>query len=183
MGPIRIRTLQPIDTEPLLTFELENRQWFERHIDARSSAFYSLEGVTEHIASYLAGLDNGTWHPLIIEDFYGKIVGRANLKDINILERSAEVGYRIAESACGQGLATLAVRWLIQEARSRWNLTRLVANVHAGNIGSAKVLQRCGFSIKHVLRQQEVERSYQFVLSINDSSLYGSAMSNLPCPA
>ena len=59
MGPIRIRTLQPIDAEPLLKFELENRQWFERHIDARSSAFYSLEGVTEHIASY--------WQVLITE--------------------------------------------------------------------------------------------------------------------
>ncbi|MBD8543810.1 GNAT family N-acetyltransferase [Oxalobacteraceae sp. CFBP 8761] len=183
MGPIRIRTLQPIDAEPLLKLELENRQWFERHIDARSSAFYSLEGVTEHIASYLAGLDNGIWHPLVIEDSEGKIVGRANLKDINVLERSAEVGYRIAESACGQGLATLAVRRLIQEARSHWNLTRLVANVYAGNIGSAKVLQRCGFSLKHVILQQEIERVYQFVLSINDSSLYESAMSDLPCPA
>ncbi|MBD8722510.1 GNAT family N-acetyltransferase [Oxalobacteraceae sp. CFBP 13708] len=183
MGPIRIRTLQPIDAEPLLKFELENRQWFERHIDARSSAFYSLEGVTEHIASYLAGLDNEIWHPLVIEDSEGKIVGRANLKDINVLERSAEVGYRIAESACGQGLATLAVRRLIQEARSHWNLSLLVANVHAGNLGSAKVLQRCGFSIKHVILQQEIKRNYQFVLLINDSSLYESAMSDLPCPA
>ena len=174
MGPIRIRTLQPIDAESLLKFELENRQWFERHIDARSSAFYSLEGVTEHIASYLAGLDNRTWHPLVIEDSEGNIVGRANLKDINLLERSAEVGYRIAERACGQGLATLAVRRLIQEARSHWNLSLLVANVHAGNTGSAKVLQRCGFSIKHVILQQEIERNYQFVLSINDSSLYES---------
>ena len=110
-------------------------------------------------------------------------MGRANLKDINFLERSAEVGYRIAESACGQGLATLAVRRLIQEARSHWNLTRLVAYVYAGNIGSAKVLQRCGFSLKHVILQQEIERVYQFVLSINDSSLYESAMSDLPCPA
>jgi ribosomal-protein-alanine N-acetyltransferase len=169
MGPIRIRTLQPIDAAPLLKFELENRQWFERHIDARSAAFYSLEGVTEHIASYLAGLDKGTWHPLVIEDSEGKIVGRANLKDINVLERSAEVGYRIAESACGQGLATLAVRRLIREARSHWNLTSLVANVYAGNIGSAKVLQRCGFSNEHVIRQQEVKDNYQFVLSINST--------------
>jgi len=175
MGLIRIRTLQPIDAEPLLKFELKNRQWFERHIDARSATFYSLEGVTEHIASYLAGLDKGTWHPFVIKDSQGNIVGRANLKDINISERSAEIGYRIAESACGQGLATLAVRRLIQEARSHWNLTRLVANVYAGNIGSARVLQRCGFSIKHVIRQQEVERNYQFVLSIDDSSLYESA--------
>jgi ribosomal-protein-alanine N-acetyltransferase len=169
MEPLKIRTLQSIDAAPLLKFELENRQWFERHIDARSATFYSMDGVTEHIASYLSGLVNGTWHPFVIEDSDGNIVGRANLKDIDRSERSAEIGYRIAESACGQGLATLAVRRLIQEAQSRWNLTRLVANVYAGNMGSAKVLQRCGFSIEQVSHQKEAEDNYFFVLSINDN--------------
>ena len=170
MGPFQIRTLRSIDAELLLKFEMENRQWFERHIEARSAAFYSFEGVTEHIASYLSGLDNGTWLPLVIEDSEGQIVGRANLKAIDIAERSAEVGYRIAESACGQGLATLAVRRLNQEAWSRWNLTRLVANVYAENIGSAKVLQRCGFVIENVSHQQETQDDYRFVLSINVNS-------------
>ena len=169
MRPLKIRTLQSSDAEQLLKFELENRHWFERHIDARSPDFYSVEGVTEHITSYLSGLADGTWHPLVIEDSDGQIVGRANLKDIDIAERSAEVGYRIAERACGQGLATLAVRRLIQEARSRWNLTRLVANVYAENIGSAKVLQRCGFSIEQVSHQKEADDDYFFVLSINDN--------------
>lgn len=170
MRPLKIRTLQSTDAEPLLKFELENRQWFERHIDARSPDFYSFEGVTEHIASYLSGLADGTWHPFVIEDSEGHIIGRANLKEIDIVKRSAEVGYRIAESACGQGLATLAVRELIQEARLRWNLTRLVANVYAENISSAKVLQRCGFAIEHVSYQQEAQDEYRFVLSINGNS-------------
>jgi len=50
-------------------------------------------------------------------------------------ERSAEVGYRIAQIACGQGLATLAVRHLIQEAQLHWNLKQPVATVYAENIG------------------------------------------------
>ncbi|MBV5337837.1 MAG: GNAT family N-acetyltransferase, partial [Deltaproteobacteria bacterium] len=136
MGAVKIRTLQTTDAEILLKFELENREWFERHIEARDPAFYSLSGVTEHIAEYLSGFADGTWHPFVIEDSGGKIVGRANLKSINLSERSAEVGYRIAESACGRGLATLALSRLIQEAKLRWDLDRLVAEVHAGNIGS-----------------------------------------------
>ncbi|MGE8174965.1 GNAT family N-acetyltransferase [Pseudomonas fluorescens] len=171
MKPIRIRTLQSADTEALLTFELDNREWFERHIDARDSAFYSIQGVTDHIAAYLSGFAAGTWHPFVIEDPDGKIVGRANLKGIDIAERSAEVGYRIAQSACGQGLATLAVKHLIQQAQLHWNLKQLVANVYAGNIGSAKVLKRCGFSIEHAFRQEGVqqegtEHDYRFGLSI-----------------
>jgi len=166
MQPVKIRTLQSTDAEALLSFELDNREWFERHIDSRGSAFYSVQGVTDHIAAYLSGFAAGTWHPFVIEDPSGKIVGRANLKDIDMSERSAEVGYRVAQSACGQGLATLAVRHLIREAQLHWNLKQLVANVYAGNIGSAKVLKRCGFLIEQVSRQEGIEHDYRFGLSI-----------------
>ncbi|MDB6143845.1 MAG: acetyltransferase [Pseudomonas sp.] len=154
MKPVRIRTLQSTDAEALLTFELDNREWFERHIDARDAAFYSVQGVTDHIAAYLSDFAAGAWHPFVIEDPDGTIVGRANLKSIDISERSAEVGYRVAQSACGRGLATLAVRHLIQEAQLHWNLKQLVANVYAGNIGSAKVLKRCGFLIEPIAGQE-----------------------------
>ncbi|EXF96464.1 acetyltransferase [Pseudomonas fluorescens HK44] len=171
MSHVVIRTLQSTDAEALLTFERDNREWFERHIDARDSAFYSAQGVTDHITAYLSDFATGTWHPFVIEDPDGNIVGRANLKGIDIAERSAEVGYRIAQSACGQGLATLAVRHLIQKAQLHWNLKQLVANVYADNIGSAKVLERCGFSIEHTsgqegARQEGTEHHYRFHLSI-----------------
>lgn len=166
MKPVRIRTLESADAEALLTFELDNREWFERHIDARDAAFYSVRGVTEHITAYLSGYAAGNWHPFVIEDSGGKIVGRANLKDIDTSQRSAEVGYRIAQSACGQGLATQAVRHLVQEARLRWNLKQLVANLYAENIGSAKVLKRCGFLIEHPSGQEGTGKEYRFGLSI-----------------
>lgn len=164
MNPITLRTLHSTDTEALLAFELDNREWFERHIDPRDSAFYSVAGVTEHIATYLSGFAAGTWHPFVIEEAGGKIVGRANLKGIDLAERSAEVGYRIAQSACGQGLATLAVRHLIHEAQVHWNLKRLVANVYAANIASAKVLKRCGFLIEQLSLHEGTEREYRFGL-------------------
>jgi ribosomal-protein-alanine N-acetyltransferase len=166
MNPVRIRTLQSTDVEALLRFELDNREWFERYIDARDSAFYSVQGVTDHIAAYLSDYAAGSWHPFVIEEPDGKIVGRANLKGIDVSERSAEVGYRIAQSACGQGLATLAVRHLIQQAQLHWNLKQLVANVYAGNIGSAKVLKRCGFLIEQNSWQEGTEHDYRFGLAI-----------------
>ncbi|EJN20033.1 acetyltransferase, ribosomal protein N-acetylase [Pseudomonas sp. GM79] len=166
MSPVRIRTLQSTDAEALLAFEMDNREWFERFIDARDAAFYTVQGVTDHIAAYLSGFTAGTWHPFVLEEAGGTIVGRANLKGIDMSERSAEVGYRIAQSACGRGLATLAVRHLIQEALLHWNLKQLVANVYAGNIGSAKVLERCGFLIEPLSRQETTAHEYRFDLSI-----------------
>ncbi|MGF6221323.1 GNAT family N-acetyltransferase [Pseudomonas frederiksbergensis] len=166
MSPVRIRTLQSTDAEALLAFEMDNREWFERFIDARDAAFYTVQGVTDHIAAYLSGFTAGTWHPFVLEEAGGTIVGRANLKGIDMSERSAEVGYRIAQSACGRGLATLAVRHLIQEAQLHWNLKQLVANVYAGNMGSAKVLEGCGFLIEPLSRQETTEHEYRFDLSI-----------------
>ncbi|OLF53484.1 GNAT family N-acetyltransferase [Pseudomonas chlororaphis] len=146
MTSFSIRPLHSADTEALLAFEVRNRQWFESQIDARAPGFYSPQGVAEHIETYLAGFAAGTWHPLVIEDSQGNIVGRANLKDIDPQQRCAEVGYRIDQQACGQGLATLALQQLIHEARLRWALSHLVAYVYEDNIGSKKVLVRCGFS-------------------------------------
>ncbi|AJO79152.1 MULTISPECIES: GNAT family N-acetyltransferase [Pseudomonas] len=164
MKSFSVRELSSTDVDALLAFEVDNREWFESQIDAREPAFYSVQGVAEHIEAYLSGLACGTWHPFVIEDADGKIVGRANLKGIDAARRSAEVGYRIARSACGQGLATRALGHLIEQARTRWQLRQLVAYVYPANIGSQKVLLRSGFLAESVERQAAAERG--FVLSL-----------------
>lgn len=148
MAPFKIRELNSIDAQALLAFEARNRAWFESHIDARDPAFYSLRGVADHIEGCLADFTVGVWHPLVIEDASAKIVGRANLKNIDSSTRCAEVGYRIDQHYCGQGLATLVLRQLIYEAQVRWALTHLVAYIFTDNTGSRIVLERCGFVIE-----------------------------------
>jgi ribosomal-protein-alanine N-acetyltransferase len=145
MNAFAIRELKSSDTEALLAFEVENREWFESHIEARDPSFYSLQGVAEHIEGYLSDFAAGAWHPFVIEDSSGRIVGRANLKGIDSSGRSAEVGYRVAQRVGGQGLATRALRHLIQQAQTRWALTQLVAYVYEENVGSRTVLEHCGF--------------------------------------
>jgi ribosomal-protein-alanine N-acetyltransferase len=166
MHSYNVRPLLSTDAESLLKFEVENREWFETHIDPRAPSFYSLQGVKEHIQSYLDGLAAGSWQPFVIEDGNGQIVGRANLKDINLPLGSAEVGYRIARHACGQGLATLALKHLIVEAKSRWQLTQLIAEVYEENSASRKVLERCGFSIEDKAVEDRATHPWQFILSI-----------------
>ncbi|BBP59811.1 GNAT family N-acetyltransferase [Pseudomonas sp. St316] len=166
MKPFRIRELKSTDAEALLAFEIHNRAWFESQIDARDPAFYSWTGVTDHIESYLADFAEGAWHPFVIEDASGRIVGRANLKGIHSPLDCAEVGYRIDRRVCGQGLATLALKRLIQEARMRWGLTQLVAYVYESNLGSRKVLERCGFVPEARSDSEEAEGGCRFVLSI-----------------
>ncbi|MBA1287469.1 GNAT family N-acetyltransferase [Pseudomonas japonica] len=157
-----IRQLVATDAEALLAFELENREWFETHIEARPPAFYCLKGVAVQIDAYLSGLAAGTRHPFVIEGASGLIVGRANLKNIDLSTKRAEVGYRIAGKMCGRGLATRALEHLIEQARIRWGLRQLVAYVYEANAGSKKVLGRCGFRPDPLADNSisEVERRY-----------------------
>ncbi|AZD30238.1 GNAT family N-acetyltransferase [Pseudomonas chlororaphis] len=166
MPSFKVRELRREDTEALLAFETRNREWFESHIEARDSAFYSVQGVAEHIEGYLAGFAAGTWHPWVIEDCSATIIGRANLKNIDSAQGSAEVGYRIAQSACGQGLATQALRHLIQQARTRWHLRQLVAYVYKENLGSTKVVERCGFLPEPSAEDGKAGDERRFVLPI-----------------
>ncbi|MEG1054910.1 MAG: GNAT family N-acetyltransferase, partial [Janthinobacterium sp.] len=85
------------DAAPLLAFEQANRAWFERHIDGRPDAFYSIDGIHAHVAQFLDEHAQGRMHPCVIVDEHGQLIGRANLKDIDREQGVAEVGYRIGE--------------------------------------------------------------------------------------
>ena len=166
MTSFRVRELRSTDTEALLAFEALNREWFESHIEARDPSFYSTQGVAEHIDGYLSGRATGAWHPFVIEDASGEIVGRANLKSIDSPEGSAEVGYRVGERSCGQGLATLALNHLIHEAKVRWALKQLVAYVYPENVGSQKVLSRCGFVPEQPATDGTPQSESRFILTL-----------------
>ena len=145
MSTHTIRTLRLDDAASLLAFELANRAWFERHIDRRPDAFYSIEGVQAHLAQFLDEHAQGRMHPCVIVDERGELIGRANLKDIDKQARTAEVGYRIGEHQAGKGLATAALRYLITLAQEEWRLQHLCAYAIDGNAASIRVLERCGF--------------------------------------
>ena len=148
MPTVSVRPLHMTDIPALLRFEIANRDWFESQIDPRAADFYSVPGITAHVEDYLRGFAEGTWQPLVLEEATQGIVGRANLKDIDSTRGCAEVGYRIDRHFCGQGLATLALRQLIHQARERWQLQHLLADVYKRNVGSSKVLERCGFVLE-----------------------------------
>lgn len=160
MNHLTLRTLQPADAASLLQFELTNRAWFERTIEPRDADFYTLDGVQAQIAMYLRGHAEQTWHPFLILDRHGAIVGRANLKHIDQHHGCAELGYRLGQSQISQGYATQAVRHVISVAENRWHLTRLVAYASVANPASARVLEKAGFllgeTIAHLATIQEI---------------------------
>lgn len=108
-----------------------------------------------HIGEYLGEHAHGTRHPCVIVDEAGAIIGRANLKEIDRAAGTAEIGYRIAERWAGQGVATGAVRHLVELGRAAWRLNEVRACVASRNVASARVLEKCGFHA-HALAAPEL---------------------------
>lgn len=142
---LHLRTLALADAPNLLAFELMNRAWFEQQVEARTHSFYDLDGVQAHIGELLMLHQQDRFHPLLIVNGAGAILGRANLKDIDQQIGCAELGYRVGQDWAGRGLASFAVWEMITLARQRWGLRRLQAFVAVNNPASARVLMKNGF--------------------------------------
>lgn len=130
--------------DALLRFELENRAYFAKVISDRGDAYFA-EFADRH-AAVLAMQEAGTDHFHVLVDD-GRIVGRVNL--VNIVDGSAELGYRIAESAAGRGLATWGVREVLG---TPYGLRQITARTTVDNVASQKILAKVGF-----VRTGEVE--------------------------
>jgi ribosomal-protein-alanine N-acetyltransferase len=126
----------------LLAFEQENRAYFAASVPDRGDAYF-----TDFATRLGARLDEqaaGLCHFHVLVDSSGAIVGRVNLVDV--ADQSAELGFRIAESAAGAGLATAAVRQMCDRAATHYGLTALRAAATLDNTGSRTVLTRTGFT-------------------------------------
>ena len=88
--------------------------------------------------------------------FDGQIVGTVSLKNISHSMGYGEIGYGLSESHHGKGIATAAVRLLVDKVFAETNLRRLVAYVHEENQASRRVLEKLGFQEEGLLREHYV---------------------------
>ncbi len=88
----------------------------------------------------------------------GVLVGGAGYTPGQDVERvGAEVGYWIGRPYWGRGLATAAVRELINVIAGRRGFTRLFALPFAANAASCRVLEKAGFTLDAVLRRSAIK--------------------------
>jgi ribosomal-protein-alanine N-acetyltransferase len=138
---VRLERLRVEHGPALLAFELENRAYFASFVSDRGDAFFA--EFDERLAALLGYQADGTDHPHVLVTESGEVVGRVNLVDVT--DGSAELGYRIAEKAAGQGLATAAVREVRALAAREYGLRELRAGTNLDNTASQAILVRTGF--------------------------------------
>ncbi len=71
----------------------------------------------------------------------------------DVYEKSAELGYWLAEEFWGNGIMTGAVKQLCQEAFDKFDIIRIYAEPFAYNIGSRRVLEKAGFSLEGIMKK------------------------------
>ena len=132
--------------DELLRFEADNRAFFEARVNSRPAAYYSPDGVRAaiEVAEREAAEDKG--YQFLVRTDSDELVGRANLIGVRRKHfHCADLGYRMAESACGKGYASEAVRLVLAKAFGELGLKRIEANARVANEGSIRVLKRNGF--------------------------------------
>jgi [ribosomal protein S5]-alanine N-acetyltransferase len=128
-----------------MSFETDNRAFFEATINARPACYYAPGGVEDALALEDARADRG--YQYLLKNGQGAILGRVNLGQVRRAHfQSAVLGYRIAEAECGKGYAGEAVRQVLGIAFGELDLARVEADCRVENAASARVLLRNGFT-------------------------------------
>ncbi|WP_316526469.1 GNAT family N-acetyltransferase [Kitasatospora brasiliensis] len=136
-----LELLRPDHADALLAFERANRAYFARSVPDRGDAYFA--GFADLHAARLAEQAEGVCRFHVLRDAAGELVGRVNLVDL--VDGSAELGYRVAESAAGRGLATAAVAEVCRLAATAYGLRSLTAVTTLDNPASQAVLTHNGF--------------------------------------
>ncbi len=83
----------------------------------------------------------------------GEVAGGASLVMQDDVSRySAEIGYWLGREYWGQGIATEAVKQLLDIAFGQCGLKRVFGDVYAHNIASQRVLEKNGFSREGIMK-------------------------------
>ena len=98
-----------------------------------------------------------------------EVVGLIGLHAWQHDHRRAELGYDMAVSRWGQGIASEAARAVIDYGFTEMKLHRIQAQTIADNHRSVRLLERLGFHREGTLREYSMEDD----LTFHDSAVYG----------
>lgn len=112
---------------------------------------YTLDDARSYIRDCIdKGEDRQLTRAIVID---GRAVGSIGIfPQSDVYERSAELGYWLAEEYWGKGVMTEAVVQLCREAFARFPLLRIYAEVYDYNQGSRRVLEKAGFTCEGTMQ-------------------------------
>jgi ribosomal-protein-alanine N-acetyltransferase len=143
--------------------------------DAQTSRYLSrppwtsIEQAHEKLAFDAAGMAAGEHLCLGLERIAtGEFIGNCALFKLDAQCRRAEIGYTLARPEWGSGLMHEALTALLNHGFDAMNLNRVEADIDPRNAGSARTLERLGFTREGYLRERWIVGG-----EVSDTALYG----------
>ena len=134
---------------------------------------YTEQDGKEFISAMLAANENDTFAFAITVN--GKVIGNIGaFRQTNIHNKTAELGYYIAEEYWGKGIMTEAVKQLCDYVFSHTDIIRIYAEPFAYNIGSCRVLEKAGFQYEGTLRSNALKNG-----NVLDMKMYSKLKTEL----
>ncbi|HTT51913.1 MAG TPA: GNAT family protein [Streptosporangiaceae bacterium] len=140
------RLITPDDAPALTRLVRANREFLAPWDPVRGADYFTEAGQRADILGSLTQYAQGVRVPHLILRESGGIAGRITLNTVvRGAFQSASVGYWVGAADNGRGLATAAVRVMIQLAFHDLGLHRLEAGTLVHNVRSQRVLEHNGF--------------------------------------
>lgn len=128
--------------EALERFERANREYFAQSVSDRGDAYF--EQFEQGLAAVVDENRSARSLCCVLVTSVGEVIGRVNLYNVDRPELT-ELGFRVAESVQGEGVATRGVTAALRVAGTR-GVGSVTARASTMNIASQHVLEKCGFS-------------------------------------
>lgn len=145
-----------------------------RKLDAQSLSAHinnkNIYNVTSHIPYPYSESDFFEWfggvekdHSMdypnsvnFVIDVDGSAIGGIGLQRIQ-KKHKAELGYWLSEDYWGKGIMTRAVNAVVKFGFDELQLVRIFTHIYEENLGSKKVVEKCGFELEGLLRNDTIK--------------------------
>lgn len=126
--------------------------------DVRRLSRNMIPVIKENIKKWIEPSDVHPKETIYFEICYKKEkrpIGNVGFNFVNWVQRKAEIGLTIGEkNLWGKGLATEAVKLILNYGFGELNLRKITAGIFEPNIGSVKAAEKAGFKREAVLKNE-----------------------------
>jgi RimJ/RimL family protein N-acetyltransferase len=150
-GPrVRLRSLRGSDAPAL--FALHGDPTVMRYWS--TTAWLSIDDAYEHLRHAASVQADGAYPWAIASTDSDELIGSVSLFNISQTHRRGELGYSLASTHWGQGLAGEAIRLALAYVFDVLELERVEADTDPRNLGSRRLLERLGFVLEGTMRRR-----------------------------
>jgi len=142
-----LRRLQHKDKEQLATIANNRKIW--ENLREKFPHPYSLDDA-EFFINLVSDEDPHVTFAIEYDNKFAGIIGILPMDDV--YKRTAEIGYWLGEPYWGKGIISEACQLVTDYSFNTLNFVRLHTGVFEHNIGSMKVLERCGYEKEAVFK-------------------------------